>query len=305
VPAGYDRDEGPVGETTLEITTDVWLNPHRSVSVDVQYENTARNGRLRAVLPTGTATRTALADGHFRLAERTKPELLAPEDAPERHSGYPGELTYPTQHQGDFVVVEGAGHRVWVANRGSPEYELLWPEGDTHVAVTLHRAVDKLSVEGGRIRWCQAGPSLPTPGAQCLRPIEAHLAFGAGPVSRHAAARHGRTFAQPAWARELPYLPHVESEEERPRRRGLLRLDNPAVELSALRPADDDGTRVLRLFNRTGEEQEVTAALGFSAEEWCPTDFHEAWDASAARPVPGDSITLALAPHQIQTLLLR
>jgi mannosylglycerate hydrolase len=308
VPAAYDRDEGPTGETTLALTTDVALTPHRAVSLDVQYENTARDGRLRAVVPTGAATRTAQADGHFRLAERTKPEPLTPEDAPERHRGYPGELPYPTQHQGDFVIVEGAAHRTWIANRGSPEYELLPPDGrreDTHVAVTLHRAVGMLSVEGGRIRRCQAGPSIPTPGAQCRRPIEATLAVGTGPVTRTEAARHGRTFAHPAWARELPVLPHVESEERRPRRRGLLRLDNPAVELSALRPADEPGTRVLRLVNRTGEEQTVTATFGFAVGEASPTDLHEQWRDDAARPVEDDRLPLTLPPHRIRTLLLR
>jgi len=306
VPEAYDReDETPTGATTLDLTTDVWLTPHRSVGLHVQYENTARNGRLRAVLPTGTTARTAQADGHFRLAGRTKPEQLTPEDAPERHSGYPGELTYPTQHQGDFVIVEGDEHRTWVANRGSPEYELLQPEGDTHVAVTLHRAVGMLSVEGGRIRWCQAGPSIPTPGAQCLREMEAHLAFGTGPVSRTEAARHGRTFAHPAWARELPYLPYAESDERHPRRRGLLRLDNTSVELSAFRPADEKGARVLRLCNRTDEEQSVTVTFGVPVSAYCPTDFHERWDETAVQFVSDDQLSLNLAPHQIQTVLLR
>jgi len=306
VPEVYDcGDETPTGATTLTLTTDVWLTPHRSVGLHVQYENTARNGRLRAVFPVGTTTCTAQADGHFRLAERTKPEVLTPEDAPAWHSGYPGELNYPTQHQGDFVLVEGDDHRTWIANRGSPEYELLNPEGDTHVAVTLHRAVGMLPVEGGRIRWCQAGPSIPTPGAQCLREMEAHLAFGTGPVSREEAVRHGRTFAHPAWAREMPHLPYVESDGERARSRGLLRLDNPAVELSALRPADEDNTCVLRLVNRSEETQEVTVTFGFEVSTACPTDFHERWDEKAARPVTDDRLPLTLTPHQIQTLLLR
>ncbi len=162
-----------------------------------------------------------------------------------------------------------------------------------------------LSVEGGRIRWCQAGPSIPTPGAQCLREMEAHLVCGTGPVSRSEAVRHGRTFAHPAWARELPFLPYVESDSERSRQRGLLRLDNPAVELSAFRPADQDGTRVLRLFNRSGKEQTVIATFGFSVSNCCSTDFHETWDETTARSVNDDRLTLTLAPHQIRTLLLR
>ena len=103
VPAAYDRTLGPQGETTLAITTDVRLSPHRAVALDIRYTNTAKDGRLRAVLPTGATTRTALADGHFRLAARTKPHLRTPESDPERYDGYPGELDYPTHHQGDFV----------------------------------------------------------------------------------------------------------------------------------------------------------------------------------------------------------
>ena len=305
VPAAYDRDDGPVGETTLDLTTDVWLDTHRSVSLSVQYENTARNGRLRAVFPTGTSTRTAQADGHFRLAERAKPTVLTPEEAPGRYGGYPGELDYPTQHQGDFVMVEGEAHRTWVAQRGLHEYELLHPGERTHLAVTLHRSVGMLSVEGGRIRWCQAGPSIPTPGAQCLREMEAHLAFGTGPVSQSEAARHGRTFAHPAWAREIPFLPYVESEGEHPRRRALLQLDNDAVELSALRPADDPGTRVLRLVNRSETQQDATVTFGFPVDAWCPADLHETWEESAARPVTDSELSLLLDPHQIRTLLLR
>ncbi|MFB6097704.1 MAG: glycosyl hydrolase-related protein, partial [Salinibacter sp.] len=111
--------------------------------------------------------------------------------------------------------------------------------------------------------------------------------------------------AHPAWARELPSLPYVESDGEHPRRRGLLRLDNSSVELSAFRPADEDDTRVLRLVNRSDETQEVTATLGFPAEEWCLTDFHETWDDSEARSLTGDQLFLTLDPHQIRTVLLR
>jgi alpha-mannosidase len=135
--------------------------------------------------------------------------------------------------------------------------------------------------------------------------MEAHLAFGTGPVSRTEAARHGRTFAHPAWARELPDLPYVESDGEHPRRRGLLRVDNPAVELSSFRPADEDDTRVLRLVNRSEETQDVTVVLDFPAEEWCPTDFQETWDDSEVRSLTDDQLVLTLAPHQIRTVLLQ
>jgi mannosylglycerate hydrolase len=305
VPADYDRNEGPIGSTDLVLTTDLALGPHRALEIEVQYENTAENGRLRAVLPANATTRRALMDGHFRLAERTQPNPQTPESHPERYDAYPGELTYPTHHQGDFTLVEGDGHRTWLANRGLPEIELLHPDGDTHLAVSLHRAVDMLSVEGGRIRRCQAGPSMPTPGAQCLRPIQAELAYGTGAVSRAAAVGHARAFAHPAWAREMPVLPHVASRHRRSRSGSLLAIDNPAVELSTVAPAPADSTQTIRLWNRSGSPQDATLTLGFSADEWCPTDLHETWDSAATRPIPDSTIELTLGPHQIQTLLVR
>jgi mannosylglycerate hydrolase len=305
IPAAYDRDEGPAGTTQLTITTDLVLGPHRALEIDVQYENTAENGRLRAVLPANATTRSALVDGHFRLAEREKPPQQTPESHPQRYEAYPGELTYPTHHQGDFALVEGDGHRTWLANRGLPEIELLHPDGDTHFAVTLHRAVDKLSVQGGRIRRCQAGPTVPTPGAQCKRTMHAALAYGTGAVSRNNAVRHARAFAHPAWAREMPFLPYIDSDGDRPRAAGLLALDNPALELSAFAPAPHEGTQTLRLYNRSGVPQDATVTLGFDATAWCPTDLHEQWEAAAARPIQDRTLDLVVPPHTIRTILVR
>ncbi len=305
VPAGYDRVCGaPEGETTLDITTDVWLTPHRALAFSIRYENTAENGRLRVTFPVGFSTRRSLADSPFRLASRERPRGRTPESAPKRYAGYPGELDYPTHHQGDFVIVEGADYRVWVANRGLPEYELIDPEGETRVAVTLHRAVGMLSVEGGRIRRCQAEPSVPVPGAQCRRPMHAALAFGVGACSRVEAARRARAFACPAWAREMPYLPHADSNGSLPRKASLLDIDNPAVQLSAFKPAGE-GTCALRLYNCTAEAQEAHVRLGVPASAWCPADLRETWDEAAARPVEGRTLSLTFGSHQIRTLLLR
>jgi mannosylglycerate hydrolase len=259
------------------------------------------------VFPTGTSTRTALADGHFRLAEREKPEPVRPEDAPERYEGYPGELTYPTQHQGDFVFVEGERHRTWIAQRGLPEYELLDLEEETHVAVTLHRSVGWLSVEGGRIRRCQAGPTVPTPGAQCLREMGGELSFGTGPVSRAAVVRHARSFAHPAWIRELPDLPHVDGEGRHPRRQSLLQIEGEGIELSAWKPGETAGTSVLRLWNRTGQRRQATVRFGepiaSAFKSWMPVSLTEERGSKEGRPF--DSVLeLELSPHEIRTVRL-
>ena len=315
VPERLDRG-GTAGEAHVDVETTVTLSPHRALALHVRYENTARDGRLRLVVPTATATRTAWADGHFRLAERAKPDVETPETAPERYGRFPGELDYGTYPQIDFSFVEenegDDALRTWVAVRGLPEAELLLPEGDgearTRVAVTLHRAVGRLSKRGGRIRPSPAGPNPPTPGAQCLGPVEATVALGVGRLSREAVARAGRAFAHPAFVCELPALPYVGGVGPHARRRSLVAVDNAAVELSALRPSDadvGDGTLTLRVWNRTGEPQTARVALGLPARRWCPTPLDEQWDERAARAVEGGVLALDLGPHQIQTVLLR
>ena len=269
--------------------------------------------------PLGFATRHSLADGHFRLAERTKPHLRTPESDPDRYCAYPGELDYPTHHQGDFAIAAGeiAGQscRVWAANRGLPEYEILAPEdardpdGCGSIAVTLHRAVGYLSVENGRIRRCQAGPSVPTPGAQCLREIQAELAYGFGTIAPAEIARLARAFAHPAWIAEMPMLPYVRSENRgRPlaRQASFLEIDNPQIVLSALKPGRDRGECVLRIYNLADTPQVATLHLGFPATTWCLTDLFDTWQESSAQPVTADSsIVIEILPHQIVTLIAK
>jgi len=317
VPARYDRDaKQPAGEAVLDLTADVTLTPHQAVGLDIRYENTVGDGRLRVVLPTGLHREEVLADGHFALRPRQKPEWITPEDDPERHDGYPGELNYPTQHQGDFVMVEeqtveeqggesGDGaRRTWIANRGLPEYELL-PGDDPSIAVTLHRAVGWLSVANGRIRGCQAGPTVPTPGAQCQRAMHAELAWGHGAVPRFEVVRHARSFAHPARATELPDLPYATSTGRWPRRRLIASVDNSAIDLTALRPSVTGNARALRLCNLSRETQPARVSLGMPVRRWCRSTLQEAWDEASAVDLDGTEIELVIEPHEVVTLLLR
>ena len=318
VPARYDRDaEQPAGETVLDLTADVTLTPHRAVGLDIRYENTARDGRLRVVLPTGLHREEVLADGHFALRPRRKPAWITPEADPERHDGYPGELNYPTQHQGDFVMVEEEGGsenggepddgacRTWIANRGLPEYELRNDGDDTRIAVTLHRAVGWLSVADGRIRGCQAGPTVPTPGAQCQREMHAELAWSHGAVPRFEAVRHARSFAHPARAVELPDLPYAASASRWPRRHAIAAVDNPAIDLTALRPSVTADARALRLCNLSDNLQRACVSLGMPVQRWCRSTLQEEWDDASASDLYNGEIEVMLEPHEVVTLLLR
>ena len=171
-------------------------------------------------------------------------------------------------------------------------------------AITLHRAVGFLSVGNGRIRRPQAGPSVPTPGAQCKRDLQADLCFGISTTVTEA-ANSARAYSHPAWCREMPWLPHLTQSGSLPLRHSILQLDNPAVEFSALkRSSGSDGT-VLRLYNPGEVAQNLTARLGWEAENWCETDLTETWQESAAKNVDSNTLALTLNPFEIKTILIR
>ncbi|MCA1803159.1 MAG: glycosyl hydrolase-related protein, partial [Rhodothermaceae bacterium] len=310
VPAGLESTE----QVTIPITCDLRLNAESGLEIRIEYHNTAENGRLRIVLPTGTSNSTAIADAHFRYAERSHSLLLTPESAPERYAAYPGELEYPTLHQNDFILFNGERadsgtvdsdtYVSWIANRGLHEFEILQDGDNTMAAITLHRAVGYLSVGNGRIRRPQAGPSVPTPGAQCKRDLHADLCFGISATVAEA-ANSARAFSHPAWCREMPWLPHLKRSGSLPLSHSILGLNNPAVELSALKRSSGSDGIVLRLYNPGEDAQNVTARLGWDAKTWCETDLTEIWQESAAINVESNTLAISLNPFEIKTVLIR
>lgn len=306
VPAGLDTSE----RVAIPITCDLRLNAESGVEVRVSYHNTAENGRLRIVMPTFTSSRTAITDAHFRYAERSHRPQRTPESDPERYASYPGELEYPTLHQNDFILFRdesngGDNPVTWFANRGLHEFEILQENNITMAAITLHRAVGYLSVGNGRIRRPHAGPSVPTPGAQCKRDLQSELCFGITHGTIAEAANSARAFSHPAWCREMPWLPHLKSPGSLPLSHSILKLDNPWVEFSALKNNPASDSTVLRVYNPGDKEQFVVIGLGWEAKTWCETDLSETWQQKSEKNITGNTLELSLNPFEIKTILIR
>lgn len=296
---GYELEHAG---TTQRFCVGLRVEGEAGLAVCIRWHHALPDTRLRAVVRTGIHTSTSLADATFWHAPRTRPEPITPEQAPERYAAFPGELVYATQHQHDFVAVRGDAYGVMVANRGLPEYELLPDEGA--VAITLCRSVGWLSRKGGRIRRVGAGPHVPTPGAQCLRPMEAHLLIapfvGAMPV------QHALTFSHPLFAREMPYLPHVKTDGNLPGSLSLAGWDaSSPVRLSSLKPEDQGPGVVLRVYNPTGEAAHVDVALGVPAQRACRTSLREVWREEEAFAVENSTLPLDVAPYSIVTCIVR
>lgn len=298
------RRPGSDESVRLEIGS-VFEQRYGSARLSLSYRNTAENGRLRLAIPLPAETDHVLADGHFRIARRDRTPLRTPEQDPDRHGSYPGEFAYPTFHIGDFVLVPYGSRWMRISTRGLHEAELGEADGKPALFLTLHRSVGELSVGGGRLRRVQAGPQIPTPGAQCLRDLHHEIWFGLEPEADGAAFRRARERSHPVYVREMPYLPHLKAGTAVPRVHSLLHVPHPDVQISACRHDEATGDRILRLFNLSGRDVATSVGIDIQAGHVCESDLLEGYDAGKASVFIDGSIPVRLKPHGILTLRIR
>lgn len=118
----------------------------RGIKVRTEFVNTAKDHRLRVLIPTGMKCSTHKAESVF--------------EAVERNNSHKPCWTYPSgcEHQQGFVMLKDGMSGILAANIGLYEYEIL---KDNTIAVTLVRAVGELGDWG----------VFPTELSQCLRPL--------------------------------------------------------------------------------------------------------------------------------------
>jgi mannosylglycerate hydrolase len=302
-PRAHDDSEPAVVCVTLRIRLACAGGPP---TLRIETLNGAEDHRLRLLVSTDGNATSSLAGGAFELRERPIVHPQTPESAPERYKCFPGEFEYPTQFTRDVVIVAGTRAALSLAHRGLHEYELL--EGDrTQVALTLLRAVGKLSRGDTRWRRVQAGPSLDTPDAQCIGAQECELQLDLHAASRSASeiAAGAMAFSQPMFVAQARTVRFGDSAAT-PATAALVELDSPDVELSAFK-LDDDGRRVIvRLWNRVREPRAVRISLGSAALgarksasiALCDLDERE----QRSLPHSNGSAKVELAPHGLATL---
>ncbi len=305
-------------QLTWKVTVDDASNDHHelqvagyidqsSEAITIQYTNSLKNGRLRLLLPLEESVDSAIADAHFRLAEHEFKPVRTPESDPERWNAYPGELDYGTQFMRDGVIVPRKNApSLWLSSRGNHEYEIIQdPRHGSCLAVTLHRSVGMLSVGGGRIRRVQAGPSVPVPGAQCLREINIRLALGTSRDPVPVILRKIKEYAQPLQARTLPWLPFVPKTGSFPAQESMLSIDNASIVLSAFKMHSDGKTWVIRLYSTSEKTEKATLILPKNKSVLGISDLTEVWNEHAISNIQDGHITIEMPPYRIMTLLVR
>jgi mannosylglycerate hydrolase len=218
------------------------------VSCRIRVHNEASDHRLRLLFPTGArAVTESRADTAFgvvaRPAQRNAPRAPMPE-APVNSA--------PLQ---SVVDAGDAAVGMTVLSEGLMEYEVVpfaEEAGGPTIALTVLRSVGWLSREDLQTRKGNAGPSLETPGAQCVGDYEFRFAFAprSEAPSESALCDLGRRFLAPPSVVVGTNGPQKDA--GLPRSHSFITAASdgpPAAALSALKKADDRESVVIRLFN--------------------------------------------------------
>jgi Glycosyl hydrolases family 38 N-terminal domain/Alpha mannosidase middle domain len=189
------------------------------VRIALEFENRARDHRLRFHVPLPTRAETSFAEGQFAVVERTN-------DVEDGH-GEVGIATFPAR---GFVSAGGVAALL----DHVLEYELI--EG-RELALTVLRATGLISRNDNPYREDPAGPERPIPDAQCLGQRMVRFA-----LMPHTAAWSDAGVLREAERYQLPFLVapgRAGSGGPAPGFPGGIRISGEGVVLSALLRRDD------------------------------------------------------------------
>ncbi len=277
-----DRDCGS-GEIPIEVIYTLRAGA-RSLSVQVNLDNTVNYHRLRVMLPTDIESDKSYAGQPFCIVERDK---ISP---------YEDDETHPNT---DFVGIEDSLGGVAILNGGLYEYEHVTDERST-LALTLLRSVGSithhyqyshLSAESWRVPEAQVigkhsfslaiypycGDRV-TAGVACT--AQRHITPPVA-VSQYCDRKKlvgGRPFVQSSDVPDLFYRPVEKEEIVIPLEKTFLKIDSDvrgAMVLSAFKGAEDKCGTVIRLYNVAKSDTAFSLTFGIALSEAYITDLNE------------------------------
>jgi mannosylglycerate hydrolase len=302
LPEGATADRRGRADRATPVSVVVNLEISRGSAVidgRVRITNTAKDHRLRVLFPTAAAAvAESRADSAFAVVTRPAQRFVPSTPMPEAPVN-----SAPLQ---SFVDAGDDRAGVIVLSEGLMEFEVLAPghgRSDVCVALTVVRAVGWLSREDLGTRKGNAGPSLETPGAQCLGTYEFRFAFipRSTPPGEAALCALGRNFLAPP--RTVAGTGNDAAAGSLPRRHSFLRADivgDDRVALSALKMADDREAVVVRVFNPATKSVELTLHSPAGTAQATRTNLRE--QSQDVMKLDADAVRLAVGPRKIATI---
>lgn len=240
----------------LRITTLLSLERNaKGLKVETTIDNTAKDHRIRVMVPTGLETSVHYADSTFEVVER-----------PNRH-GRAWKNPSCCEHQQNFVAMDDEKDGILVANFGLYEYEVL-PDMDNTIAVTLLRCTGEMGDWG----------DFPAPAAQL--PGILTVTYEILPYKREeiaAAFTEGHLFqtalAVSSLASKRGYLTNGQRNAEEktlPVKAGFFTWSGEGLNLTGFKKKDGDSDIIVRFVNETKE----AAELVIDRQEWFGEMYH-------------------------------
>ncbi|MCA1595063.1 MAG: glycosyl hydrolase-related protein [Chloroflexi bacterium] len=271
------------------------------VEISTIIDNQSKDHRLRALFPTGIASRTAAAEGQFDV-------LTRPARPPADWQG-----AASTNPQQSFVDVSDGADGLCILNRGLTEYELL-DDQDSTIALTLVRSIGLLSSTGD-------GPAIKTPDAQCHGTNIAEYAIfpHAGSWLEARAWQEGHSFRTPlqcvqagaAYQGERDTVrrqqwrsgkPDTSAQPLLPPDHSFLIVVPEEVVVSAVKVAEDRDSIVVRVYNISDDPVEAHFSPGFPCAGVWRLNLAETREEEV--PLRRGSIAVPIGGKQIVTLEL-
>ncbi|MGC8861467.1 MAG: alpha-mannosidase, partial [Armatimonadota bacterium] len=292
LPESLTDDRMSRSERTVACPVIVYVTLHADlprVDVVTVFENNARDHRLRAHFPTGIVADCCFAEGQFDVVTR-RLDIPPGEGWMERPVGQ-----NPVQ---SFVAVDGTDCGVAIINQGLPEYEVIKGEPCV-IAQTLLRCCGWLSRDDFQARPYNAGPTIPTPDAQCLGKH----------VFRYAVLPY-----QGTWKRSLVWrLAHQHNAPPRAIVTGLHKGNLPPehsfvsvvpanLVVTALKKAEKANALVVRVFNTTPDAVEAAVTLNRKFRSATLANLNEE-PAGAKLAAQGNTVRFPMPGFRIQTVL--
>lgn len=192
-----------------------------------EFENRAKDHRLRVLFPSGISTDVSHAEGQFDILTRP---VRPPEDWVNAAPYYP---------QRTWVNVTDGDRGLTIISNGLPEYE-VYDDPERTIAITLQRSVGRLS--GGS----DAPGAKLTPGAQWLGAHRFEYA-----ILPHAGDWRVAKVWQQANQHDVPMACAQTGAHggDLPMEMSFLRVTPPELIVTAIKKAEDRDTVIVRFFN--------------------------------------------------------
>ncbi len=285
------RDEEAECAVRLVVRIDAG-NP--MIDFELQFDNQVRDHRLRARFPFGLETQTVWSDGHFY----TNPRPLRPTAGEDWVQPSPGP--YPQQ---DFTLLQDDLGGVALLNRGLPEVETRTETTDERTNVgldlTLLRSVGWLSRDDFPARRNQnAGPTIPTPNAQC--PGMQRFRYALLPFKgdwRDAEVKRAST----AW-HTPPLVMQGVLDGARPGDGSFLECQSSGVSVTAIKKHETRETLIVRLYSLLDEPTDARLVTRHVLDRVWICDPLE--NRREEIETSGRAVELSVAPHRIVTVEL-